>query len=60
MGSSTRTQEPLQIGGPPEVVAAELRRYADAGCQHATMPFREPFDIETIESLPRVRSAMGE
>lgn len=59
-GEQHTNTEPLQIGGPPEVVAAELRRYADAGCQHATLPFREPFDLETIESLPRVRAALGE
>jgi alkanesulfonate monooxygenase SsuD/methylene tetrahydromethanopterin reductase-like flavin-dependent oxidoreductase (luciferase family) len=59
-GEQHTNEEPLQIGGPPEVVAAELTRYAEAGCQHATLPFREPFDLETIESLPRVRAAMGE
>lgn len=59
-GEQHTNKEPLQIGGPPEAVAAEFRKYAEAGCQHATLPFREPFDLETIESLPRVRAAMGE
>jgi alkanesulfonate monooxygenase SsuD/methylene tetrahydromethanopterin reductase-like flavin-dependent oxidoreductase (luciferase family) len=58
-GEQHTNSEPLQIGGPPEAVAAELRRYAEAGCQHATLPFREPFDFETIESLPQVRAALG-
>jgi len=59
-GEQHTNTEQLQIGGPPELVATELRRYAEAGLQHATLPFREPFDYETIESLPQVRAAMGE
>jgi alkanesulfonate monooxygenase SsuD/methylene tetrahydromethanopterin reductase-like flavin-dependent oxidoreductase (luciferase family) len=58
-GEQHTNSEQLQIGGPPELLAAELRKYEAAGCQHATIPFREPFDLETIESLPRVRAAMG-
>ncbi len=57
-GEQHTNSEPLQIGGPPEVVGVELRRYAEAGCQHATLPFRDPFDFETIESLPQVRAAL--
>jgi alkanesulfonate monooxygenase SsuD/methylene tetrahydromethanopterin reductase-like flavin-dependent oxidoreductase (luciferase family) len=57
-GEQHTNAEPLQIGGPPELVGAELRRYSEAGCQHVTMPFREPFDYETIESLPRIRAAL--
>jgi alkanesulfonate monooxygenase SsuD/methylene tetrahydromethanopterin reductase-like flavin-dependent oxidoreductase (luciferase family) len=56
-GEQHTNKEPLQVGGPPELVAVELRKYADAGCQHVTMPFREPFDYETIESLADVRAA---
>jgi alkanesulfonate monooxygenase SsuD/methylene tetrahydromethanopterin reductase-like flavin-dependent oxidoreductase (luciferase family) len=58
-GEQHTNSEPLQIGGPPELVGAELMRYAEAGYQHATMPFRDPFDYETIESLPQVRAAMS-
>jgi alkanesulfonate monooxygenase SsuD/methylene tetrahydromethanopterin reductase-like flavin-dependent oxidoreductase (luciferase family) len=57
-GEQHTNTEPLQIGGPPEVVGGELRRYAKARCQHVTMPFREPFDYETIESLPQIRAAV--
>jgi alkanesulfonate monooxygenase SsuD/methylene tetrahydromethanopterin reductase-like flavin-dependent oxidoreductase (luciferase family) len=59
-GEQHTNAEQLQIGGPTDLVAAELRRYAEAGFDHATLPFREPFDLETIESLPRLRAALGE
>jgi len=59
-GEQHTNSEQLQIGGPPDLLAAELRKYADAGYQHATLPFREPFDYETIESLPQVRVAMDQ
>jgi alkanesulfonate monooxygenase SsuD/methylene tetrahydromethanopterin reductase-like flavin-dependent oxidoreductase (luciferase family) len=59
-GEQHTNTEWLQIGGQPDAVAAEFRKYADAGCQHATIPFREPFDLETIESLPLVREALGQ
>jgi alkanesulfonate monooxygenase SsuD/methylene tetrahydromethanopterin reductase-like flavin-dependent oxidoreductase (luciferase family) len=58
-GEQHTNTEWLQIGGPPEVVAAELAQYAAAGYQYAVLPFREPYDLETIESLPQVRAALG-
>jgi len=58
-GEQHTNSEQLQIGGPPDLVGAELRKYAEAGCQHATLPLREPFDLETIESLPQVRAAVA-
>ncbi len=57
-GEQHTNSEQLQIGGSAETVGAELRAYAEAGFDHVTIPFREPFDYETIESLPRIRAVL--
>ncbi len=49
----------LDLGGPPEVVAEGLRRYASVGVRHTIWVLRSPWDPETIERLPEVRAALG-
>jgi alkanesulfonate monooxygenase SsuD/methylene tetrahydromethanopterin reductase-like flavin-dependent oxidoreductase (luciferase family) len=58
-GEQHTNTEWLQIGGPVEHVAEELSHYADAGFQHVVIPFREPYDLETISQLPALRAALG-
>lgn len=49
----------LDLGGPPEVVAAGLQRYAAVGVRHTIWVLRSPWDRETIERLPEVRAALA-
>jgi alkanesulfonate monooxygenase SsuD/methylene tetrahydromethanopterin reductase-like flavin-dependent oxidoreductase (luciferase family) len=44
------------IGGPPEAVAAALRRYVHIGFDHVVWILRAPWDLETIRRLPEVRA----
>jgi F420-dependent oxidoreductase-like protein len=53
-------EEALDLGGPPELVAEGLRRYAAVGVRHTIWVLRSPWDRETIERLPEVRAALGE
>ncbi len=48
----------LGVGGPPELVADFVRRYADVGIQEVLWIFRNPFDLETIRRLPEVRAGL--
>lgn len=48
----------LDLGGPPEVVAEGLRRYAAVGVRHTIWVFRSPWDPETMARLPEVRAAL--
>ena len=49
----------LNVGGPPDVVAAYLRPFAALGIAEVMWIFRDPFDLETIRRLPEVRAALG-
>ena len=48
----------LSAGGPVEEVAATLARYREAGFAHPILIFRTPFDFETMDRLPELRSAL--
>jgi len=48
----------LTVGGPSEEVAAYLDRYRRDGVGEVIFVFREPFDMETIESLGEIRSEL--
>ena len=52
-------QPGARIVGPPEVVAAALKPYLDAGFRHILWTFRSPFDMETIERMPEVRHLLA-
>lgn len=52
-------EEALDLGGPPEAIAAGLRRYAAAGVRHTIWVLRSPWDRETIERLPEVRACLA-
>jgi F420-dependent oxidoreductase-like protein len=56
---SDGSERGLSVGGPPEDVAAYLRPYADLGIAELIWIFRDPFDLETINRLSDVRSALG-
>jgi F420-dependent oxidoreductase-like protein len=53
------TRRGLNVGGPPELVADYLRRYAELGVAEVMWIFRSPFDLETMRRLPEVRAALG-
>jgi alkanesulfonate monooxygenase SsuD/methylene tetrahydromethanopterin reductase-like flavin-dependent oxidoreductase (luciferase family) len=48
----------LTVGGPPESVAAYLAGYRDLGVAEVMIVFRSPFDLETIERIGELRSAL--
>jgi alkanesulfonate monooxygenase SsuD/methylene tetrahydromethanopterin reductase-like flavin-dependent oxidoreductase (luciferase family) len=48
----------LTVGGPPETVARYLAGYRDLGVAEVMIVFRSPFDLETIERIGDVRSAL--
>lgn len=49
----------LDAAGPVETVADALRPYRAVGVDHAVFIFRTPWDLETIDRLPELRSAVG-
>lgn len=49
----------LNVGGPPELVAAYLQRFAELGVAEVIWTFRSPFDLDTIRRLPEVRAALA-
>ncbi len=49
----------LGVGGPPELVADFIRRYAEVGIEEVLWIFRNPFDLETIRRMPEVRALVG-
>jgi alkanesulfonate monooxygenase SsuD/methylene tetrahydromethanopterin reductase-like flavin-dependent oxidoreductase (luciferase family) len=49
----------LNAGGPPEDVAAYVRRFEDLGIAEVIWVFRSPFDLETMARLPKVRAALA-
>ena len=53
-------EDRLNAFGTVEDVAAQLDRYRAAGFGHAVLIFRSPFDLETMDRLPALRSALGD
>ena len=53
------TSRGLTVGGPPQDVAAYLAGYRDIGVGEVIVVFRAPFDVETIERLGEVRTALA-
>ena len=53
------TPRGLNAGGPPELVADYIRRFADLGIAEVIWIFRSPFDLETMSRLGEVRAALG-
>lgn len=49
----------LSAGGPPEDVAAFIRRYEAIGVSEVIWIFRYPFDLETMARLGEVRRALS-
>jgi len=48
----------LNAGGPPDAVAAYIRRFERLGIAEVMWIFRNPFDLETMDRLPEVRAAL--
>lgn len=48
----------LNAGGPPEALAAYVRRFAALGVAEVIWVFRAPWDLETIRRLPEVRARL--
>jgi alkanesulfonate monooxygenase SsuD/methylene tetrahydromethanopterin reductase-like flavin-dependent oxidoreductase (luciferase family) len=57
-GDQHTNTEWLQIGGSLHDVAEELKKYQTIGFDHVVMPFREPYDLETINAVPRLRELL--
>jgi alkanesulfonate monooxygenase SsuD/methylene tetrahydromethanopterin reductase-like flavin-dependent oxidoreductase (luciferase family) len=53
---SDDTERGLNAGGPPDRVAAYIRRFADLGIAEVMWVFRSPWDLETIRRVGEVRS----
>jgi alkanesulfonate monooxygenase SsuD/methylene tetrahydromethanopterin reductase-like flavin-dependent oxidoreductase (luciferase family) len=49
----------LNAGGPPDELAAYVRRFAELGVTEVMWVFRTPWDLETIARLPEVRAALA-
>ena len=49
----------LNVGGPPEAVAAFLRPYAELGIDEIVLTFRVPFDLETMRRIGDVRALLA-
>jgi alkanesulfonate monooxygenase SsuD/methylene tetrahydromethanopterin reductase-like flavin-dependent oxidoreductase (luciferase family) len=49
----------LHAAGTPAEVAADIRRWLDAGVDEIVAVFRPPWDRATIERLPEVRAALA-
>ena len=56
---SDGTDRGLTVGGPPDDMARYLAGYSDIGVGEVVVVFRAPFDLETIERLGEVRTALG-
>ncbi len=55
---SDGTPRTLGAGGPPDLVADYVRRFADLGIDEVIWIFRNPFDLETMSRLREVRVAL--
>jgi alkanesulfonate monooxygenase SsuD/methylene tetrahydromethanopterin reductase-like flavin-dependent oxidoreductase (luciferase family) len=50
----------LSVGGPVTEVAPYLARYRDLGVGEVIVIFRAPFDVETLERVGELRSAVAD
>ena len=57
---SDGTERGLTVGGSPGDVAAYIDGYARIGVSEVIVVFRDPFDLETIERVGEVRTALSE
>ena len=55
---SDGTDRGLTIGGPPDEVAAFVDEYARIGISEVIFVFRSPVDLETIERVGELRTAL--
>ena len=55
---SDGSERGLNAGGPPELIADYVRRFADLGIAQVMWVFRSPWDRETIARLPEVRALL--
>jgi alkanesulfonate monooxygenase SsuD/methylene tetrahydromethanopterin reductase-like flavin-dependent oxidoreductase (luciferase family) len=55
---SDDTERGLNVGGPPDAVAAYVREFAVLGIAEVIWVFRSPFDLETMARLGEVRAAV--
>lgn len=55
---SDGTLRDLNVGGPPESVAAYVARFADIGVAEVMWVFRNPWDLETISRLAEIRALL--
>ena len=55
---SDGSERGLNAGGPPEDIAAYVRRFADLGVAEVIWVFRSPWDLETMTRLPEVRALL--
>jgi len=56
--ASDGSERGLTVGGPAEDVAAVIDAYRRIGVGEVVFVFRSPFDLETIERLGEVRTAL--
>ncbi len=59
VAASDGSDRGLTVGGPPDVVAEYLDRYARIGISEVVFVFRTPIDLESIERIGEVRRALG-
>ena len=59
VAASDGTDRGLTIGGDPAAVAAFLDGYARIGVSEVIVVFRDPVDLETIERVGELRTALG-
>jgi len=55
---SDGSERGLNAGGPPEDIAAYVRRFAGLGVAEVIWVFRSPWDLETMTRLPEVRALL--
>lgn len=48
----------VPLAGPPDAIADQLRPYAAVGVEEVIWIFRHPYDLETIERVGEVRTAL--
>ena len=57
---SDGTGRGLTFGGPPGDFVELVRHYERVGLDEVILVFRHPFDLETIERVGEVRTALAE
>jgi alkanesulfonate monooxygenase SsuD/methylene tetrahydromethanopterin reductase-like flavin-dependent oxidoreductase (luciferase family) len=58
-GEPREVDPELDFVGSEERVAEQWRRYVDLGFTHLVVDLPAPFDLETIERLPRLRELLA-